>query len=140
MIKSLIIESNLLIGRVIEFEPESCLPYFLQLVLLEKVCIEVDFGNCGKIMSPSDFTIAARTHARVQYSSPVLIVVHFESVRLKKMSRTLENLAEMMSPTYFEIVAIFHKRLPNALLAQILLQLDALEKEYVEFDVGRIVN
>ena len=56
------------------------------------------------------------------------------------MSRTLENLVEMMSPTYFEIVALFHKRLPNAFLAQILLRLDVLKKEYMEFDLGRIVN
>jgi len=63
-----------------------------------------------------DFVITARTHARVPYSSLVLIVVHFESVRPEKMSRTLENLAKMMSPTYFEIVAIFHKRLSNDLL------------------------
>ena len=48
------------------------------------------------------------------------------------MSRILENLVEMMSPTYF---AFFHKRLPNAFLAQILLQLDALGKGYVEFNV-----
>ena len=89
-------------------------PYFLQLVLLEKMSMEVDFGNCDEIMSPSDFASAAQTHARVPYSSPVLMVVHFESVRLEKMSRILEILAEMMSPTYFEIVAIFHKKLPNA--------------------------
>ena len=102
--------------------------------------MEVDFGNCGEIVSPSDFAIATQTHARVPYSSSVLTVVHFESVRIEKMSRTLESLAEMMSPTYFEIIAIFHKRLPNALLAQILLQLDIQEKEYMEFDLGRIVN
>ena len=83
-------------------------------------------------MSPLDFVIAAQTHARVPYSSPVLMVVHFKLVRLEKMSRTLENLVEMMSPTYF---AFFHKRLPNAFLAQILLQLDVLEKEHVEFDI-----
>jgi len=53
------------------------------------------------------------------------------------MSRTLENLIEMRSPT---CPAFYHKRLPNAFLAQILLQLDVLEKEYVEFNVGRIVN
>jgi len=98
-------------------ESKSCLPYFLKLVLLEKVSMEVNFGNCGKIVSPSDFAIAARTHARVLYSSPVLMVVHFETMRLEKMSMTLEKLAEMMSPIYFEIIAIFHKRLPNALLA-----------------------
>ena len=73
--------------------------------------MEIDFGNCGEIVSPSD---VAWTHARVPYSSPVLIVVHFESVRLKKMSRTLENLVEMMSPTYLEIVALFHKRFSNS--------------------------
>ena len=56
------------------------------------------------------------------------------------MSRTHKNLVEMMSPTYFEIVTLFHKRLPNAFLAQILLQLDVLEKEYIKFDLGRIVN
>ena len=94
--------------------------------------MEVDFENCGEIVSPSDFANAAQTHARVPYSSLVLMVVHFESVRLEKMSRTLENLVEMMSPT---CVAFFHKRLSNAFLAQILLQLDALEKEHVEFDV-----
>ena len=96
--------------------------------------MEVDFRNYGEFVSPSDFDL---THARVPYSTPVLMVVHFESVRLEKMSRTLENLVEMMSPTCF---AFFHKRLPNDFLAQILLQLDALEKGYVEFDVGRIVN
>ena len=102
--------------------------------------MEVDFKNCGEIVSPSDFAIAARTHARVLYSSPILMVVHFESVRLKKMSMTLENLVEMISPTYFEFVASFHNRLPNAFLAQIFLQLDVLEKEYMKFDLGRIVN
>ena len=85
-------------------------------VLLEKVSIEVDFENCGEIVSPSNFAVAARIHARVPYS--VLMVVHFELVRLEKMSRTLENLVEMMSPTYFEIVTLFHKRLPNAFLVR----------------------
>jgi len=50
--------------------------------------MEVDFGNCGEIVSPSD---VPRTHARVTYSSPILIVVHFELVRLEKMSRTPKN-------------------------------------------------
>ena len=57
-------------------DSESCLPYSLQLVLLGKVSMEVDFENCGKIVSPSDFVIAARTHVRVLYSNPVLMVVH----------------------------------------------------------------
>ena len=83
----------------------------MQLVRLEKISMEVDFENYGEIVSPSDFAIAARTHASVPYSSPVLMVVHFESVRLEKMSRTLENLVEMMSPICF---AFLHKRLPNA--------------------------
>ena len=63
--------------------------------------MEVDFENCGEIISLSDFAITAQTHARIPYSSPVLMVVHFESVRLEKLSRTLENLVEIMSPTYF---------------------------------------
>ena len=57
--------------------------------------MEVDFENYGETMSPSNFVVAARTHARVQYSSLILKFIHFESVRLKKMSRTLENLVEM---------------------------------------------
>ena len=68
------------------------------------------------------------------------MVVHYELVRLEKMSRTLENLVEIMSPTFFEFVASFHNRLPNAFLAQIFLQLDVLGKEYMEFNLGRIVN
>ena len=79
-------------------------------------------------MFPKKYIPKKQTHARVPYSSPGLVVVHFESVRLEKMSRTLENLVEMMSLTYFEIIALFHKRLPNAFLTQILLQLDVLEK------------
>ena len=70
--------------------------------------MEVDFRNYGRIVSPSDVVIAARTHARVPYSSPVLMVVHFELVRLEKMSMTLENLVVMMSPTYFKFVAVNH--------------------------------
>ena len=72
--------------------------------------MEVDFGNCGEIVSPS---IATRTHAKVPYSSLVLMVVHFESVRLEKMSKTLKNLVEMMSPTCFEIVTQPHARVPQ---------------------------
>ena len=53
---------------------------------------------------------------------------------------TLENLVEMMSPTCFEIVAQFHKRLPYSFLTQIFLQLDVLEKKHMKFGVGRIVN
>jgi len=68
------------------------------------------------------------------------MVVHFESVRLKKMSMTLEILVEMMSPICFEIVAQFHERLPYSFLTQIFLQFYVLEKEHMKFDVGRIVN
>ena len=53
--------------------------------------MEVDFENCGEIVSPSDFAVAARTDATVPYSSPVLKFVHFELVRLEKMSETLEK-------------------------------------------------
>ena len=53
------------------------------------------------------------------------------------MSMNLEIFVKMVTLTCF---AFFHKRLPNDFLPQILLQLDTLEKEYVEFDVGRTVN
>ena len=102
--------------------------------------MEFGFKNCSAIVSLSDIEFVAQTDARVSYSISGLIVVHFESVRLKKMSMTLENLVKMMSPTCFEIVALFHKRLLDSFLIQIFLQLDVLEKEYMKFDVERIVN
>jgi len=102
--------------------------------------MEVDFRNCGEIVSQSDIEFVAQTHARAPYSNPGLMVVHFELARPENMSMTIENLVEMMSPVYFEFVASFHNRLPNAFLTQIFLQLDALEKECIEFDLGRIVN
>ena len=46
------------------------------------------FKNYGEIVSSSDVAIVARTHAKVPYSSTGLMVVHFELVRLKKMSMT----------------------------------------------------
>ena len=70
-------------------------------------------------MSLSDIEFVAQTHARAPYSCSGLMVVHFELERLETMSMTLENLVEMMSPTYFEFIAPFHNRLPNAFLAQI---------------------
>jgi len=69
--------------------------------------MEIDFENCGKIVSLSDIEFVARTHARAPYSSSRLIVVHFKSVGLKKMSMTLENLVEMMSPTCLEEFVIW---------------------------------
>ena len=85
----------------------------MKLVLLEKVSMEADFENCGEIVSLSDIEFVTRTHTRAPYSSPGLMVVHFELVRPEKMSMTLENLVKMMSPTYFEIVALFHKDFQN---------------------------
>ena len=76
----------------------------------EKVSMEFDFGNCGAIVSQLDFEFVVQTHARVLYSIPGLMVVHFESVRLKKMSMTLETFVEIMSPTCFEIVAVVSQK------------------------------
>ena len=73
--------------------------------------MEIGFGNCGSILSLSDFDIDAQTNARVSYSIPELMVVHFELVRLEKMTMTLKILVEMKSPTCFKIVAQIHERL-----------------------------
>jgi len=53
----------------------------------------------------SDFEIVTQAHKRIPCSIPGPMNVHFESMSLEKMSMTLENLVEMMSPTCFEIVA-----------------------------------
>jgi len=102
--------------------------------------MEFGFKNCSAIVSLSDIEFVAQTDARVSYSISGLIVVHFESVRLKKMSMTLENLVKMMSPICFEIVSLFHERPPDSFLTQTFFQLDVLEKEYMKFDMGRSVN
>ena len=73
----------------------------MQSVLLEKLSMKVDFENCGEIVSLSDIDFILQTHARAPYSSPRLILVHFESVGLIKMSMTLEKLVAMMCPTCF---------------------------------------
>ena len=44
--------------------------------------MEFGLGNCGEIVSLSDFEFVAQSHARVPYSIPGVMVVHFESVRL----------------------------------------------------------
>ena len=72
------------------------------MVLLEKLSMKVDCENCGEIVSLSDIEFVTQTHARAPYSSSGLMVVHFESGGLEKMSMTLENLVIMMSPTCFE--------------------------------------
>ena len=64
--------------------------------------MEVDFENCGEIMSLSDIEFVTLTHARAPCSSSGLMVIHFESVGLEKMSMTIDNLVEMMSLTCFE--------------------------------------
>ena len=69
---------------------------FLQLDVLEEKYVK--FGT-EKMVSLTCFENISQTHARVPYSLSGLMVVHFESVRLKKMSMTLNNLVEMMSPT-----------------------------------------
>ena len=71
--------------------------------------MEVSFENYGEVMSPSNFVCAAQTRARVPYSSPILMIVHFESVRLEKISWTLENVDEIMSPTYLKSLHFFTK-------------------------------
>ena len=55
-----------------------------------------------KMVSPTCFKNVARTYARVPYSILELMIVHFKSVRLEKISMTLDNLVEMMSLTCFE--------------------------------------
>ena len=42
--------------------------------------MKVDFENCDEIVSPSDFAIVVRIHARFSYSFSGWMVAHFESV------------------------------------------------------------
>ena len=72
----------------------------------------------------------ALTHARAPYSSPALMVVHFESEELEKMSMTLKNLVEMMNPTCFEEFFVGTQAwLLYSFVSLIFLQLVVQEKE-----------
>ena len=59
------------------------------------------FGNYGEIVSPLDL-IVVRTHARIPYSFPRQMVVHYKEVEL---SKTLENIVELERPTFYDVVA-----------------------------------
>jgi len=54
---------------------------FLQLDVLKKKYVKL---GTEKMVSPTCFENVARTHARVPYTIPGLMVTHFESVRLKR--------------------------------------------------------
>ena len=51
---------------------------FCQMVVLERECRNLGFKKIVKIMSPISFEFVARTHVRVLYSCPRLMVGHFE--------------------------------------------------------------
>ena len=57
----------------------------MQLVLFEKLSMEVSFGKCGEIVSPSDFEIIARTHARLPYSFLRQILLPLDILKKKYM-------------------------------------------------------
>jgi len=69
---------NLLIGHVTEFWVWIMFPILCVIGSFEKVSMKVSFGKCGEIVSPSNFEIVARTHARLPYSFLRLMVFHSE--------------------------------------------------------------
>ena len=89
------------------------------------------FGNFGETVSPSDFEIVARTHARVLYSC------HFEKVGL---SMTLENIVELGRPTFSKIFAQPLAWILYSFLTQIFLLWVVLEKEFIKHDMENIVR
>ena len=87
-----------------------------------------------KIVSPTYFEIEALTYARIPYSFPRQLVVHYEEVEL---SKTLENIVELGRPSCFDIVAQpLASQLLYSFLSQIFLQWVRLEKEYRKRDRG----
>ena len=105
----------------------------MQSVLLEKKSIEVDFGNCDEIVSLSVIEFVTRTYARAPYSSLRLMVVHFDSVGLEKMSMTLDNLVKMMSLKCFdEFIVETQAWLLYSFVSLIFFQLVVQEKEHVK--------
>ena len=107
---------------------------FLQIVVLERECRNLDFKKIVKIMSPISFEIVARTHARVPQSIPRWMFDHFEEVGL---SKALENIVELGRPTCSEIAARpLAGWLLYSFLTRIFLQLVVLKNEYRKQNQG----
>ena len=68
------------------------------MIELEKMDMKAGFENFDETVSPSDFEIVVRTHARVLYSCPRPMIGHFEEVGL---SVTLENIMKLRRPEIF---------------------------------------
>ena len=77
----------------------------MQSVLSEKVSMKVGFGKCREIMSPSNFKIVARTHARLPYLFLRRIFLQLVVLEKKHVEFGFEK---MVSLTCFEIVAQTH--------------------------------
>ena len=69
--------------------------------------MEVGYENYGEIVSPSDFAIVARSHARLPYSFPGWIFLQLDVLKKKYVKLGTEK---MVSPTCFENVARTHTR------------------------------
>ena len=87
-------------------------------------------------MSPTCFEIVAR-HTRVLYSCPRLMISYFEEAGL---SMNLENIVKLGRLTFFEIVARPSAWHLYSFLTQIFLLYVVLEKEYMKYDVEKIVS
>jgi len=79
-----------------------------------------------KIVSLISFEIVARTHARVLYSCPRLMIGHFEEVRL---SINLGNVMKLGRPTFPKIFIRPHAWILYSFLTEIFLLRVVLENE-----------
>ena len=61
--------------------------------------MEVDFENCGEVVSPSDFAIVVRIHARFPYSFLGWIFLQLNVLKKKYVKL---GTGKMVSPICFE--------------------------------------
>ena len=64
---------------------------FLQVDVLERECMYLGLEKIVEIVSPTCFEIEVWTHARVPYSFPGQMVVHYEEMELSKLLKILWN-------------------------------------------------
>ena len=88
--------------------------------------MKADFKNCGKTVSPSDFVIVARTHARFSYSFLGWIFLQLDVLKKKYVKL---GSGKMVRPIYFENIARTHVRVSYSISELMVIHFESMRLE-----------